>query len=164
MSPPGSLFPPDWGRTGLVAGSYSGGAKVPPPGRRFNAHRGLPLALPPGDERYAGRGYLPASFPPAYDDHILALAAHPQMLAAHAKMIGTDRLRFDHSLLMNRPAAAPGEANSGWGRNGRKWHSHPYDQDGWGVAARARSHCRSAQLPTPCTLHQIREGTGWLCF
>ena len=67
------------------------------------------------------------------------------MLAAHAQMIGTDRLRFDHSLLMNRPAAAPGEANSGWGRSGRKWHAHPYDQDGWGVAHGAQPRRRSAR-------------------
>ena len=31
------------------------------------------------------------------------MACHPQMLAVHSKMIGSDHLRFDHSLLMNRP-------------------------------------------------------------
>jgi hypothetical protein len=25
---------------------------------------------------------------------------------------------------------------SGWGGGGRKWHSHPYDQDGWGITKR----------------------------
>ena len=50
------------------------------------------------------------------------LAAHPQMLALHEKMIGASRLRFDHSLLMNRQEAKPtGTSRQGWGQNGRKW-------------------------------------------
>ena len=44
MQPPGSLFPPEWGAHSLTA--QGGGA--PPPGQRFTAVPGLPLALPPG--------------------------------------------------------------------------------------------------------------------
>jgi hypothetical protein len=45
----------------------------------------------------------------AYDDFALDMACHPQMLELHSKMIGSETLRFDHSLLMNRPEARDAE-------------------------------------------------------
>ena len=76
MSPPGSLFPPDWVKfSGFGGQGRAGVSEAPPPGRRFTECPGLPLTLPPGDaERYGGRGFLPTSFPLAYDDHVLGLA------------------------------------------------------------------------------------------
>ena len=141
MSPPGSLFPPGWGALpSKGAGRVTPGDPITrshksgqaPVGRRFAERPGLPM-VGKGYDGYgqAGgpfptHGFLPASFPPAYDDFLLNLASHPQMLEIHKKMIGSDYIRFDHSLLMNRPPRADGGP-------GRTWHSHPYDQDGWGV-------------------------------
>jgi hypothetical protein len=62
------------------------------------------------------------------------------MLQLHAKMMGVNesRLRFDHSLLMNRPEARDAERDrAGWGGGGRKWHSHPYAR---ALSSRS-SHC-----------------------
>jgi hypothetical protein len=129
MSPPGSVFPAGWN---------SGSTK--PPGLRFAERPGLPLAGHEVDARPYGlpgvlgpfetHGFLPASFPLAYDSFALEMACHPQMLDVHAQMIGcdADALRFDHSLLMNRKPGGTG--------GGRTWHAHPYDQDGWGPCTR----------------------------
>lgn len=85
MSPPGSVFPPGW---------HPGSSK--PPGRRFAERPGLPLkgildARTYGIESVEQRpfkthGFLPAAFPPAYNDYVLELACHPQMLALHAQV------------------------------------------------------------------------------
>ena len=126
MTPPGSLFPPGWGAEARARG----------PGKRFVECPGLPLA--PG-MNFQTHGFIPASFPLAYDDFALEMATHPQMLQLHSKLIGCDEnlLRFDHSLLMNRNEARDAERDrAGWGGGGRKWHSHPYDQDGFGVTTR----------------------------
>jgi hypothetical protein len=126
MTPPGSLFPPGWGAEARARG----------PGRRFAECPGLPLAPAAG---FRTHGFIPASFPLAYDDFALDMACHPQMLQLHSKLIGCDveQLRFDHSLLMNRNEARDAERDhAGWGGGGRKWHSHPYDQDGFGVTKR----------------------------
>jgi hypothetical protein len=126
MTPPGSLFPPSWGADARARGA----------GQRFAEQPGLPLA--PGAD-FATHGFLPASFPLAYDGFALSLACHPQMLALHAKLIGCaqEKLRFDHSLLMNRPEARDAARDrAGWGGGGRKWHSHPYHQDGFGVTTK----------------------------
>eukprot|EP01043_Picozoa_sp_COSAG02_P035127 COSAG02_NODE_2495_length_8684_cov_12.735469_9_plen_292_part_00 len=126
MTPPGSLFPPGWGAEARARG----------PGKRFVEYPGLPLAPGMG---FRTHGFIPASFPLAYDDFALEMATHPQMLQVHSKLIGCDEdlLRFDHSLLMNRNEARDAQRDrAGWGGGGRKWHSHPYDQDGFGVTTR----------------------------
>ena len=126
MTPPGSLFPPGCGAEARARG----------PGRRFVECPGLPLAPAAG---FRSHGFVPASFPLAYDNFALDMACHPQMLELHSKLIGCDedQLRFDHSLLMNRNEARDAERDrAGWGGGGRKWHSHPYHQDGFGVTTR----------------------------
>ena len=144
----GSLFPPGYGETGEIGST------------RAN----FPVDLPLGG-RFPTCGCLPSTFPPGYDDWLLGLACHPEVLELHRRLIGSSDLRFDHSALLDYPA----------GSDGRRWHAHPYHQDGWGPTARYEGlglvrtmiypHGSSAELGGDLALvpgaHLYREAFCW---
>ena len=63
-------------------------------------------------------GVLPEHFPSGYDERVLRMVTHPQMLALHRLMLGED-LRYDHVVALNRRG----------GFDGQGWHSHGYAED-----------------------------------
>ena len=70
-------------------------------------------------------GVLPEHFPSGYDDFVLEMTCHPQMLALHRMMLG-DEIRYDHVVALNR--------RGGFG--GQGWHSHGYAEDNHGPSTR----------------------------
>ena len=73
-------------------------------------------------------GVLPEHFPAGYDDRVLEMTTHPQMLALHRMMLGND-IRYDHVVALNRKGGFAGQA----------WHSHGYTEDNQGPTTRLPS-------------------------
>ena len=93
----------------------------------------LTPGLPPCERKYRCRmpygkwgGVWPHNFPAGYDDHILDMTIHPQMLQIHHLMMGAGPIRFDHNMSLNRVAPF----------HGQFWHSHPYVEDNLGPTTR----------------------------
>ncbi len=121
----------DWGACGLEHSPEAvtpaelepalGGCQLPvPPGVRpagFShfLHRNIPgLAF--------GWGGFPESHAVQHSEFLQYVAAHPDMLKLHSKLLGVpeEEIRFDHGLILNRKC----------GFRGQNWHSHSYRHEG----------------------------------
>ena len=69
-------------------------------------------------------GVWPEHFPAGYNEHILDMVTHPQMLAIHRLTLG-EELRYDHCVALNRRC----------GYEGGSWHSHGYTENNAAPAA-----------------------------
>jgi hypothetical protein len=80
--------------------------------------------VPLATRGYKSHGLFPAMCPPCYDEAVLQLCCHEQMIGLHSALMGIEPscVRFDHSSLLNRPVSSKGLA----------WHAHPYVQNNLG--------------------------------
>ena len=86
-----------------------------------------PVAFPSG---VPNKGVLPSMFPTAYDSFIkdVTTLAHPEFRSLQQLLLDctVEDIRMDHIHMLNRRGPD----------NGRTWHGHPYDQDGFGVTTK----------------------------
>ena len=136
----------DWAACGLERPSEAvsqadlepalGGCQLPtPPGVRPGGfshflHRNVPgLAF--------GWGGFPESHAVEHSEFLQYVAAHPDMLNLHSKLLGVpeEEIRFDHGLILNRKC----------GFRGQNWHSHSYRHEG-AMPGGSDMHDESAEL------------------
>jgi hypothetical protein len=116
-----------------ICGGQERGMNLLPGNRRDTGDWSTaPIRFPDG---VPNEGVAPHAWPQAYDEFLwdTTTLAHPDARALQLKLLGcdsVDSVRCDHIHMLNR--RGPDQ--------GRTWHAHPYDEDGFGVTEKVRRH------------------------